>query len=277
MGARGDLPHHSVANLEGSITFDPAAARPYRLKAAAEVTQVEAAPLFGKAHPDDDPVVEGRFTVDTTATSEGKNAEDLVRHLQEEYRVKSTTAILRLLKTNIADAIPEVSTPVADTWGRSARWSARFWGVKPTLESEGESDQQNGAGGARFYRSGFGVRLRPNVRDHYPRAGPGDAPHDLTVIAADEHLTGSGQIAFAPGKPLAAQALRLDLQFGAKGQPAKLLTTAALLSAQKDPLGYALLNQPIHFGGTLAQIDDRQWRDLLAKAAVPPPGKQAAK
>jgi len=278
MGARGDLPHHSVANLEGSITFDPAAARPYRLKAAAEVTQVEAAPLFGKAHPDDDPVVEGRFTVDTTATSEGKNAEDLVRHLQEEYRVKSTTAILRLLKTNIADAIPEVSTPVADTLGTVGSVVGSFLGRETDPSKVRENPISKTAQAVLDFIdqvSEFGCdQMSATITQ-----GPDRVMRltDLTVIAADEHLTGSGQIAFAPGKPLAAQALRLDLQFGAKGQPAKLLTTAALLSAQKDPLGYALLNQPIHFGGTLAQIDDRQWRDLLAKAAVPPPGKQAAK
>ena len=54
-------------------------------------------------------------------------------------------------------------------------------------------------------------------------------------------------------------------------QLAELLTTAGLLSSRKDDKGYALLNQTVHFGGTLQHLDKTQWHDLLAKAAAPKP------
>jgi hypothetical protein len=63
----------------------------------------------------------------------------------------------------------------------------------------------------------------------------------------------------------------VDLQFWARGRVAKLLSTAGLLSADQDGLGYLKLNQPIHFGGTLEHIDRSQWHNLLVKAATPKP------
>jgi hypothetical protein len=32
-----------------------------------------------------------------------------------------------------------------------------------------------------------------------------------------------------------------------------------------------MVNQTVHFGGTLQHIDESQWHDLLAKAAAPKP------
>jgi hypothetical protein len=55
---------------------------------------------------------------------------------------------------------------------------------------------------------------------------------------------------------------------GVRGPSAEYLRTAGLLSEEKDALGYNLLKQPIHFGGTLDQVDEGQWRELLVKAAT---------
>jgi hypothetical protein len=72
----------------------------------------------------------------------------------------------------------------------------------------------------------------------------------------------------------------MELSFGARGDNAKLLATAGLLSPGPDDQGYTmLLGQPVHFGGTLAQIDLSEWHDLLVKAATrrPEAAKPAAK
>jgi len=91
------------------------------------------------------------------------------------------------------------------------------------------------------------------------------------MTAPDERLTGSGQITFVKGLSLRAQPFSVDLQFWAHGGIAKLLSSAGLLSTRKDELGYALLNQPIHLGGTLEHIDKSRWHDLLVKAAARKP------
>jgi hypothetical protein len=98
------------------------------------------------------------------------------------------------------------------------------------------------------------------------------------VIADNEHLVGTGAITYVEGLPLSQQPLSLDFHLGTRGGIADLMATAGLLSQQKDSLGYALLNQPIHFGGTLERIDASAWHDLLARAATQKPaGTKSAK
>jgi hypothetical protein len=94
---------------------------------------------------------------------------------------------------------------------------------------------------------------------------------DIAMTAPEEHLTGSGEITYVKGLPLSARPLSLDLQFGARKAVRRLLSAGGLLSSQKDDLGYTLLKQAIHFGGTVEQIDASAWHDLLAKAAASPP------
>jgi hypothetical protein len=88
------------------------------------------------------------------------------------------------------------------------------------------------------------------------------------MTAGDARLTGSGQITCVEGRPLREQTLSVDLQFWARGGIARHLSTAGLLSTRKDDLGYALLGQTIHLGGTLEHIDKSQWHNLLVKAAA---------
>jgi hypothetical protein len=94
---------------------------------------------------------------------------------------------------------------------------------------------------------------------------------EIALTAPDERLTGSGRIAFAEGLPLQARPLSLELRFGAHGKIAELLSAAGLLSSQKDNVGFMMLSQPIHFGGTLVKLDGSEWHDLLVKAATRKP------
>jgi hypothetical protein len=272
IGARGNLTNHSVASLAGTIAFDPAAPRPYRLKATASLTQVEASAWFGPPHRGDDPILEGHFAIDGTLTSDGANPGDLASRLEEEVHVKSPSAILRLLKTNIGEAIPEVATPVSDTLGKVGSVVGSFLGRK----AEPGDVKENPISPSAQAVLDFIDQVSEFGCDEVSATIVREPDHslrilDLAAVAPEEHLTGSGEITFAPGKPVAAQPLSLDLRFGARGQPAKLLQKAGLLSAAQDKLGYSLLNQPVHFGGTLAQIDGREWHDLLAKAATQKP------
>ena len=92
------------------------------------------------------------------------------------------------------------------------------------------------------------------------------------ATAAAQRLSPS-EIGSVPGRPLRAQPLSLDLSLGFKGRSAQLLTTAGLLSAEKNEQGYTVLRQPLHFGGSLEQIDNSAWRDLLLKAAADTPDR----
>jgi hypothetical protein len=97
------------------------------------------------------------------------------------------------------------------------------------------------------------------------------------MTAPDEHLKGTGQIAYAKGLPVSQEPLSVELRLGVRDVAAKLLTQVGLLSTGKDELGFPLLNQPVRFGGSLSHIDDKQWHDLLAKAMAQKPAEPAKK
>jgi hypothetical protein len=98
----------------------------------------------------------------------------------------------------------------------------------------------------------------------------------VELTAPNEHFTGTGQLDYAKGLPPSRRPLRLDLQAGFRGGPAGFLKEAGLLSDQKDAQGYSLFSQPMHFGGTLEEIDRSAWREILVEAAKPPAPKKPA-
>ena len=91
---------------------------------------------------------------------------------------------------------------------------------------------------------------------------------EFTLIAPEERLAGNGTIAHAEGVPIRNQALSVDLEMGARGHLARILDLVGLLKEGQDALGYRQLNQPIHLGGSLRNIDQSQWRDLLVQASI---------
>ena len=110
---------HSVASLEGSLLYSADAALPYTLKVSSSIDQIEASTLFGTTQWGDDPILEGRFAVARLFTGEGINLSDLYGRVHEEFKMTSKVGIVRVLKTNVGDAIPQVNTPVADSVGKS--------------------------------------------------------------------------------------------------------------------------------------------------------------
>lgn len=269
---RCSLPHHTLENAEGSLSFDADADRPYSLKATAAAFEVDAAALFNPPPSGQDPAVEGHFSVASTLSGEGMNLWDLVGHARVEYRLKSSGGIVRVLRTDVADAIPETATPVADTLGTVGTAVGSIFGLKSDLGSKNPVSKTAEAV-MQFTNNvseiGFDVASLTAVRE----SDLSIRLSDISMKGPDVRLTGSGQITGAKGVALRDQPLSLDLQVWVRGKLAEFLATADLLSAQKDADGFARLAQPVHFGGTLHSIDQSQWHDLLAKAATKNPPK----
>jgi hypothetical protein len=276
-GGHAELPPKSLASVEGTLSFDPSAARPYSLKGAlAPVANLDSALLL-PAQPGQDPVIEGHFTLAGTVAGTGASLDDLMGRTQEEFQLSCSTGILRLLTTNIADAIPEAKEPVADSLDTVGNFvGSVLLGIKGHSIDPSKNKVSKTAEAALNFTNqvseiGFDKVTVTAVR------GPDRTIRltDLEMVAPDEHLKGTGQITYAKGLPVSQEPLSLDLSLGVKDVAAKLLSSIGLLSQDKDALGYPLLNRPIHFGGTLARIDDKEWHDVLAKASqgTPEAGK----
>jgi hypothetical protein len=268
---RGMLGDRSVETVEGSVSFDPTARFPYSLKASASLSDVDAGAL-APSRKGEDALIEGHFTLERTLAGEGGNREDLFAHAVEEIHLRSlkTGGIVRLLKTTGAVSVPETPAPVSDTLGSVGSSVGSFFGVRKKSGDFGE------------------VRLSPKIQavldfaDQVSEIGydhlaldavrESDGTLDLVsieMVSPDVRLAGTGRVGRMEGLPLSEQLFTLNLQLGARGATAKLLSTAGLLSDRKDERGYALLNQPVRLGGTLEHLDNHAWREVLSKAAVP--------
>ena len=271
-GGRGSLERHLVTNMTGSISFDATAVNPYSAKAAAALDDLDAAPLFGPPKSGQDPLLEGHFSVKGTLTGNGANLDDLLGRTQEEFRFTCTAGIVRLLRANVAESLPEVSSPVSDTLGSVGFVVGSVLGIKKDSMSAGK-DSVSKTGDAvlnftyQVAEIGFDKAAVTAIR----RADGTIRLVDIEMTAPEEHLKGSGQIDNVMGLPITQEPLSVELRLGARGRPAELLSQAGLLSPAKDGLGYALLNESIRFGGTLEHIDESQWNALLVKAATRKP------
>jgi hypothetical protein len=245
---------------------------PYSAKAAAALDDLDGAPLFGPPKSGQDPLLEGHFSVKGTLTGNGANLDDLLGRTQEEFRFTCTAGIVRLLRANVAESLPEVSSPVSDTLGSVGFVVGSVLGIKKDSMSAGK-DSVSKTGDAvlnftyQVAEIGFDKAAVTAIR----RADGTIRLVDIEMTAPEEHLKGSGQIDNVMGLPITQEPLSVELRLGARGRPAELLSQAGLLSPAKDGLGYALLNESIRFGGTLEHIDESQWNALLVKAATRKP------
>jgi hypothetical protein len=267
-----ELPSHSLATAEGTLIFDPASPFPYRLQAVAGVDKVEAAPWFATAQFGQDPLLEGRFAVAAKLTGSGGNLDDLVGRAQEEFHLTSNGGIFRMLKTSVAESIPEVATPMKDALGTAGSVMGSLFGHKGYSIDNGKNPVSPIADAVLDFTSQVQEISYDELTVVATRMPDGTIHlSEIAMTTPDERLTGSGQIGWIPGRPFPTQPFGADLQLGFHGRIAGLLKTAGLLSPRPDDPGYTMLRSSVHFGGTLDHVDESQWHDLLAKAATQKP------
>ncbi len=269
----GKLGERHLTNAVGSLAFDPAAKIPYRLTGTATLDGVDATALFPIPSSGADPVIDGRFTLAGTLTGDGINRDDLVGRVRESLKITSTAGAVRLLKTDVHEAIPpEKQTAVGDDLGRVGSGIGSIFGAG------------NGIGSGRRKVSPE-VQAAIDVINAVSEIGYDEASltavqesdgtirlADIVMVAGDVRMTGSGQIGHVEGRAIRAQPLSVDLQFWVKGRMAKLMAAAGLLSDRKDDHGYTALKEPILLRGTLEKIDTSQWHAVMVKSAQRAPG-----
>ncbi len=272
---RGALAGRSLEQVSGSLAFDPKAAEPYRLSAAAKFAPFEVGSFFPSVEPTRSPLLEGRFTVAADVSGRGADLAELIQRTRVEAKLSSDAGIVRLFRTNVDEAIPEETTSAAtDTAERLGYAVGGFFGmqsnsfagektISPALQDALNVVNQTAEIG--YDRLTLTVVREPDQTVRLL---------DLEVTAGDEHATGSGRIAFVKGVPLRSRPLHLELHLAARGWDANLMKAAGLLSTRKDAKGFTLLKQPLTIGGTLAHPDNHQWHEWLLESArrkLPPP------
>lgn len=265
------------ARVEATLVFNPQAALPYRLKGTGSVDEIDAALFLGPPPAGSEPLLHGKFAVALTLAGDGLNFKNLAWRTAEEFHLTSINGgSTRLLETNVAAAISEAPTPVSDAMGTVGSVFGRLLGTKANvLQAEKNPVSPRTDAVLNFTYATKEFRYEQLALTAV-RSGDRTIHLDqLELTAASEHVTGTGQIDYVKGRTLAARPLTLDLRLGLRGVPAKFLADAGLLPAKKDAADYTPLDTPLHFIGTLEQLDRSEWRDLLLKAATPPPKKKS--
>jgi hypothetical protein len=195
---------------------------------------------------------------------------ELWRRRVDEFRLTSDAGVIRLLGTQIADAIPRNEPKTNET---VARVGAALADLLKTKREDDIEIVPNAVNRRVETVLNFTYRVREIPYSALAvtafRTADGTIHlNDIEVEAARERLTGTGEIAAADIASLTARPLRLDLKLALSADAANALADSGLLTDQKDAKGYTRFAAPIHLEGTLDKIDETQWRDTLVKAAL---------
>ena len=277
-GGRGVF--HEDRRVRGlaTLTFDPKAESPYRLRGTAAVDEIDASLLVGAKPADVEPLLRGRFAVAASLTGEGLNLNHLAWNTEEEFRLTSLKGgSTTLLQTKVANAFTEAPTPGSDALGTVGSIFGKLLGTKANiLQAERNPVSANTDAVLNFTYATQEFRFDQLAITAVRSSAGTIRLTQVELTALNEHFTGTGQFDAVKGQPLARRPLSLDLRAGFRGGPAGFLKEAGLLSDQKDAQGYSLFRQPMHFGGTLEAIDRSAWREILVTAAAPPAPKKPA-
>lgn len=270
---------HQLGKFEGTITFDSSKAQPYEMKGAGNVERIDAPALFGASPHGELPALEGHFEATASVSASGQSLSGLAADARKEIHLKGSPGVIRILKTSVADSIPEASTPVADTLGSMGSAVGTVFGLKKGFPQHGKNTVSKTAEAVMNFTYAVS-ELAYDELDLTAVLSPDGRIHlaEVKLTGPDVKLSGSGEISPAKGLPVFKRPLALDLQISVKGDPADLIAPSGLLASSKDAAGYSAFKERFQLGGTLEQVDAGTWHDLLARAATQkaPADKQAA-
>lgn len=272
---RGQLERARPAEFQGRLTFDPAAERPYALQASGDLGELDLATLLPPPKHGEDPLLEGHCTVTGGLSGTGANLADLAARTQQEFKLTSKGGISRLLKVYIGDVFQdEDSSALSDTVGGVGSLFGKLLALKHEVREKKVSPAVDNVLDLSSVLAEVELDACALTVVREPDGGIRLAAIELT--APELRLTGSGAIAGGTGPDYFSRPLRLDLTLGVRGHTAEMADKAGLLAKAKDAAGFANLGPALHFGGSLAKLDQAQWHDLLVKAMNLPPAKNAA-
>ncbi|HEY9154561.1 MAG TPA: hypothetical protein VIM69_05485, partial [Opitutaceae bacterium] len=184
-----------------------------------------------------------------------------------EYHLTSTGGIVRLLKIDIADAIPQPKSMVSDSASSLGTAVGKVFGRRDFVSGEIKLPKHTQAV-IDFTLDTSEVLYKEIEITAVQTADQNIHVSRIEMQADDEHLVGTGDLTYVAGQPIAAWPLQFDFKFGARGKLIDSLKTAHLLSGEKDSAGYELINGDAKFAGSLQKLDSSPWHDFLAAAAT---------
>ncbi len=246
----------SAARIDGEIKFSPLDAHPYSFWASVAAENVDSAPLFRSVDPDRPPAIEGRFDVTGHLAGNADDPANLLADSTGECKLSSKDGIFRALQTDVVDSVKQAPSKLIDALDSVTS----LFGKK--TDKLGEALVESATGLSEIHYDLVSVTA---VRG----ADLNIILKQFALLAPEERISGSGSITYQEGLPIRAQPLSVDLDVGARGRLGMILGIVGMLKdGGQDELGYTPLYQTVHLGGTLQNIDQGQWREMLVQAPL---------
>ncbi len=245
----------SSARMDGKLTFERGAERPYSCLANLQLANVDSTPLFRAIDPDRPAAIEGRFDLSGRLTASGAAPAELLMGAQGGCKLSSRDGKFRALRTEAMEAIKQAPSKLVDALDSVTS----LFGKRQDKVGEALVASASGLSEIHYDQMNLSAERGADLDIRFT---------ELSLIAPEERMTGTGRITHVEGVPIQAQPLSLDLEMGVRGRIEKFLGIVGMLQDGKDELGYTRLYQPIHLGGTLQHIDQSQWRDMLVQAPL---------
>jgi len=278
LGGHGGPPERSLSQIDATLTFDPARAAPYALKATMAPIHRDADEIFGVAPKGKDPIFTGRFEVEHSLSATGTSLPDLIARREDNYQLSGKNGIVRMLRPDVVQALPASpdESGVANTLDTIGTGFLKVFGGKSKSLTSGqikvsaEMDAVLDFDGA-MAEIGYDTLQLTAER----RADGATQVSQFELLGSEVHLTGAGSLGGGAGTGWLERPVDAQLTLGVKGRLIDLLKTAGLLSGKKDATGYDLVDPAIKFGGTLGRLTQEEWRARLAAVVHKPPAKAA--
>ena len=255
LGGGGDV------RINGVLTYGNAAPEPYALKADIEIDNFDATPLFQALDPDHPPILEGHCSLTTRLDGRGAALRELLTGARGEFNLTSREGVIRALRAELVEDIKQAPSRLTAAVNSVTSLFGKSNAAQPFIDKQGQMVIQI----TDAFKEVHYDQLRVTAnRD----AGLNLRMTEFALISPEIRLAGTGQITHQDGIPLRGQPLELTVILGARGHLAELMNDVGLLNGRQDDLGYTGLTSPVHLGGTLTDLDETQWKDLLIKAAM---------
>lgn len=254
---------------EGTIVFDPTAPSHYRLTGTFDDGSFDAEPLFGAPPAGEDPPFHGKLSVAGTFAGEANTLAGLLAHSEQRFHLKSTSGIVRFLKTHVAGVRREKESSVGNAADVVGSLFGKLAGVKPNSIITGQVQLGKATEAVLNFSYQAAEIGYTDLTIDATRATDGSIHvSNIDLVGTDEHISGTADIAAPDQQSLVRSSLSAELKMAVRGETAGLLAATGLLSTDKDEAGFTVFKNPFHVGGTLQKVDVTAWHDLLFAAAT---------
>lgn len=232
--------------VDADVRFQSDQDAPYILEGNVDAQSLPVGEIFKRLQPNRPPVLEGLFAASMRISGTGRNIPDLIDGVRGQVEVRSGGGIIRLLYSE---------NPVAEMGALASRALSQMRGEIGTIASVASQVSHMP------YREMYLSAVRSEDLDVVLR--------DITVVAPELHLRGSGLVRHQEGVSVLEQPMEIRINLGAQGALLETLRSLNAMGDQTDELGYVLLRNEFVVTGTPANPDSNAFYRLLLEAALP--------